>query len=119
MSGKDERCQSDGCESDGGWRWWNGKGAFGPYCDSHAREELESADRSPAYKTPITRREDVSDGYVLPAGIMPVGGRFPVLRTKEAFDIYLETSGERPRQCRTSYCNNLLSECSIHTGEEQ
>jgi hypothetical protein len=86
-------------------------GAFAGYCDDHAREQL---DDDAGYREPITRREDVSDGYVLPAGIQPVGRSFPTLRSKGAFDTYLSSDGERPRLCRTSYCSNLLSECDIH-----
>lgn len=108
----DERCRVDGCTGEPRWRWWNGMGAFAGYCNDHAREQLK--DSSEFYGKPITRPEDVSDGYVLPAGIQPLGSSFPTIRTKEAFDMYLESEGERPRLCRTSYCNNLLNDCETH-----
>lgn len=111
-SEEDERCRIDGCAGEPRWRWWNGMGAFAGYCDDHAREQLNDSDEF--YGKPITRPEDVSDGYVLPAGIQPLGSSFPTIRTKEAFDTYLESDGERPRLCRTSYCNNLLNDCEVH-----
>lgn len=109
----DEECRTDGCDGKGRWKWWNGKGAFAAYCDDCAREQLDYSDRSP-----ITRREDVSDGYVLPAGIQPVDSMFPTIRTKRALDAYIETGGERPRQCSVSYCSNSEEQCDIHESRE-
>ena len=111
-TGEVEQCSRSGCEEEANWRWYNGKGAFGPYCDGCAREQLESE-----HFQPITRQEDVSGTYVISAGIQPVGSMFPTIRSKQAFDIYLRTNGEKPRQCEESYCSNLRRQCDIH-GEE-
>lgn len=107
-----ETCRNEGCNGDGKWRWWNGMGAFAPYCDDCARDELE--DRSDFTGSEITRAEDVDGVYALPAGIQPVGESFPTIRTKEAFDTYLKTDGKEPRQCRTSWCGNILTDCEYH-----
>lgn len=113
-----ERCTREDCDEIGRWRWWNGLGAFGPYCNTHAREQLSDSDRCP-----ITRREDKELQYrrtnravVIPAGIQPVGSSYPTIRTKKAFDRYLETDGDEPHQCDVSWCSNLESEC-VHTGK--
>lgn len=112
MSSEDnESCRVDGCDGEPRWRWWNGKGAFAGYCDEHAREQLDEEDRCP-----ITRREDVSDGYVLPAGIQPHDTSFPTIRTKDAFDTYLETDGEMPRQCDVAWCSKTRKQCG-HDGD--
>ena len=106
-----DECMNSGCDGDGKWIWWNGKGGFGPYCDSCAREQLSDTDRCP-----ITRREDVSGVYVISAGIQPQGTQFPTIRTKSAFDTYRESDGERPRQCEVGFCSQIRSECN-HDGK--
>lgn len=116
MSGSDDRprdgdrqCNKSGCEEEANWRWFNGKGTFGPYCNGCTREQLESK-----HPRPITRQEDVSETYVVSAGIQPIGSMFPTIRSKQAFDIYLNTNGEGPRQCGESYCSNIRKQCDIH-----
>lgn len=118
-SGK-ERCSRDECDGEGRWRWWNGMGAFGPYCDDHARDQLDDQNRCP-----ITRREDKARQYrrtnravVIPAGLQPAGDTYPTIRTKYAFDRYLETDGREPTQCEISWCSKLEGECS-HADEEE
>lgn len=115
-----DTCRTDGCEAEGRWRWWNGMGAFGPYCDDHARDQLDDENRCP-----ITRREDKERQYrrtnravVIPAGLQPVGSSYPTIRTKGAFDTYLETDGEEPWQCTVGWCSRLQTECT-HDGEAE
>lgn len=68
-------------------------GAIGRYCDTHAREDLDPEARLPAYSDPVTTESDLRGRrvVVIPGGgVKPLGERTPVLRSKEAFDAYLE-----------------------------
>lgn len=106
------QCGVDGCDEPGPWGWWNGMGLFAPYCDEHAREQLKSDPE--AYVDPITWAEDVGDVGVVSAGIRPREARFPTIRTKEAFDLYLESDGDGPRMCSVFWCGELDRDCGGH-----
>lgn len=88
-NGDSEQCQH--CERVASWTWWCGKGGGGKYCDLHAREKLPDESRIALYKDPITTAEMQKrqrHGPVVDTGggVRPLGGGYPIVRTKQALD---------------------------------
>ncbi|MDJ1433965.1 hypothetical protein [Halostagnicola sp. A-GB9-2] len=93
-----ERCS---CGESAEWTWFTGKGAMGAYCPEHAREELPEESALPAYKDPITTAENVTllrgQVAIVPGGgVKPIGRVYPVVRSKEALDRYLQEGTDQP-----------------------